>query len=203
MSHVTRLWYFSSSVNSFFKRSYPMELDVWFLVGPLLEFHTLCVQTAKALAQMHLSKIYFIRWRYNLSFTIARNKSFRNPRKLFLHSFNTCHDDTSRRAFCFLFPWWRQWSYFTRRPRQFPSKHILMFRNWGNNFLFEVRSGLWMFDVVMGQVVMLSVHVIRYISSSSLACCVQFPRCSSTKQQTSLNLSHVTSKPVFSGLRPG
>ena len=34
-------------------RSHPVGLDVWCLVGPYVCFHTLCVQTAKALAQMH------------------------------------------------------------------------------------------------------------------------------------------------------
>ena len=29
-------------------RSHPMGLDVWFLVGPFVFFHTSCVQTAKA-----------------------------------------------------------------------------------------------------------------------------------------------------------
>ena len=40
MSHVMRLWYFSSSVNSFFKRarmrSHPVGLHVWCLVGPFV-----------------------------------------------------------------------------------------------------------------------------------------------------------------------
>ena len=50
-----RLWYFSSSVNSFFKRAcaaVQLGLDVWFLVGPFVYFHTLCVRTAKALARL-------------------------------------------------------------------------------------------------------------------------------------------------------
>ena len=34
-------------------RSHPMELDVWFLVGPFIYFHTLCVRTAKAVARLH------------------------------------------------------------------------------------------------------------------------------------------------------
>ena len=33
-------------------RSHPVGLDVWFLVGPFLHFHTLCVQIAKALARL-------------------------------------------------------------------------------------------------------------------------------------------------------
>ena len=34
-------------------RSHSMRLDIWFLVGPFVYFHTLCVQTAKALARLH------------------------------------------------------------------------------------------------------------------------------------------------------
>ena len=55
MSQLTRLWHFSSSVNSFFKPrmlSHPVELDVWFLVGPFVYFHTSCVRTAKALTRL-------------------------------------------------------------------------------------------------------------------------------------------------------
>ena len=33
--------------------SHPVGLDVWFLVGPFVYFHTLCVWTAKALARQH------------------------------------------------------------------------------------------------------------------------------------------------------
>ena len=33
-------------------RSYPMGLDVWFLVGPFVYFHTSSVRTAKALARL-------------------------------------------------------------------------------------------------------------------------------------------------------
>ena len=33
-------------------RSHPVGLDVWFLVGPFVYFHTSCVQTVKALARM-------------------------------------------------------------------------------------------------------------------------------------------------------
>ena len=33
-------------------RSHPMELDVWFLVGPFVYFHTSCVRTAKALVRL-------------------------------------------------------------------------------------------------------------------------------------------------------
>ena len=42
---------FLSSVNSFFKCA--MGLDVWFLVGPFIHFHALCVRTAKALVRLH------------------------------------------------------------------------------------------------------------------------------------------------------
>ena len=33
-------------------RRHPVWLDVWFLVGPFVYFHTSCVQTAKALARL-------------------------------------------------------------------------------------------------------------------------------------------------------
>ena len=33
-------------------RSHPVGLDVWFLVGPFVYFHTSCVRTAKALARL-------------------------------------------------------------------------------------------------------------------------------------------------------
>ena len=34
-------------------RSYPVGLNVWFLVWPFVYFHTSCVRTAKALARLH------------------------------------------------------------------------------------------------------------------------------------------------------
>ena len=51
LSHVKRLWYFSSSVNSFFKRT--CAAIQWgymsnFWVGPFVYFHTSCAQTAMA-----------------------------------------------------------------------------------------------------------------------------------------------------------
>ena len=57
MSRLTRLWYFSSSVNSFFKRTCPAiqwsyTVDVWFLVRPFVYFHISCMRTAKALAKL-------------------------------------------------------------------------------------------------------------------------------------------------------
>ena len=55
MSHLMKIWYFSSSVNSFFKRAYaaiPMGLDVWILVRSFVYFHTLYVRTVKALARL-------------------------------------------------------------------------------------------------------------------------------------------------------
>ena len=56
LSQLMRLWYFSSSVNSFFKRACTAiqcpGLDVWFLVGPFVHFHTSCVWTAKALSRL-------------------------------------------------------------------------------------------------------------------------------------------------------
>ena len=33
-------------------RSYPVGLDLWFLVGPFLYFHSSCVRTAKALVRL-------------------------------------------------------------------------------------------------------------------------------------------------------
>ena len=51
-----RLWYCSSSVNSFFKRAcaaIQWGLDVGFLVEPFVYFHTSSVRTAKALARLH------------------------------------------------------------------------------------------------------------------------------------------------------
>ena len=33
-------------------RSHPVGLDVWFFVGPFVYFHTLCVQTLKALVRL-------------------------------------------------------------------------------------------------------------------------------------------------------
>ena len=33
-------------------RSHPVGLDIWFLVGPFVYFHTSCVRTAKALARL-------------------------------------------------------------------------------------------------------------------------------------------------------
>ena len=46
---------FSSSVNSFFNMhaQHPLGLDVWFLVGPFVYFHTSCVRTAKAQPSLH------------------------------------------------------------------------------------------------------------------------------------------------------
>ena len=52
MSQIMRLWYFLSSVNSFFKRACTAIQWVWILVGPFVYFHTLCVWTAKALARL-------------------------------------------------------------------------------------------------------------------------------------------------------
>ena len=55
LSQLMRLWYYLSSVNSFFKHalgSHPVGLDVWFLVSPFVYFHTFCVRTAKALVRL-------------------------------------------------------------------------------------------------------------------------------------------------------
>ena len=48
MSKLMRLWYFTSSIKSFFNHRHP---DFWFLVRPFVYFHTLCVRTAKALVR--------------------------------------------------------------------------------------------------------------------------------------------------------
>ena len=51
-----RLWLFSSFIIKLILQtrmhSHPFGLDVWFLVGPFIYFHTLCVRTAKALARL-------------------------------------------------------------------------------------------------------------------------------------------------------
>ena len=55
MSHLVRLWHFLSSVNAFVQMrmlSYPVGLDVWFLVGSFVYFHTSCVRTDKALSRL-------------------------------------------------------------------------------------------------------------------------------------------------------
>ena len=38
-------------------RSLPVGLDVWFLVRPFVYFHTLCVQTAKALGRLRIRAV--------------------------------------------------------------------------------------------------------------------------------------------------
>ena len=61
MHHLMRLWYFSSSVNSFFKRAcaaIQWGLDIWFLVAHFVYFHTSCVRTAKALARDCLDRAF-------------------------------------------------------------------------------------------------------------------------------------------------
>ena len=55
MSHVTRLWQFLSSLNSLFKLACThirWGLDVWFLVGPFVYFHTSYVHTAKTMVRL-------------------------------------------------------------------------------------------------------------------------------------------------------
>ena len=56
MSHLMRLWHFSSFINSFSKRAcasiHAVWLDVWFLVGLFVYFHILCVWIAKSLARL-------------------------------------------------------------------------------------------------------------------------------------------------------
>ena len=55
LSQLTRLWYFSSSRKFILQtrmRIHPVGVNVWFLVGPFIYFHTLCVRTAKALARL-------------------------------------------------------------------------------------------------------------------------------------------------------
>ena len=61
LSHLMRLLHFSSSIHSFFKNmcSHPGGLNVWFLVGPFVFFHTLCVRTVKALVRLHRLALAF------------------------------------------------------------------------------------------------------------------------------------------------
>ena len=47
-SQLMRLWHFSSSVNSFFSCACTVGLDVYFLVGPFVYFHTSFERTAMA-----------------------------------------------------------------------------------------------------------------------------------------------------------
>ena len=62
MSHLKRLWHFSSPVNFLQTRmrSNPVGLDVRFLVGLFVYFHTLCVQSAKALAMRRFARVFVI-----------------------------------------------------------------------------------------------------------------------------------------------
>ena len=56
LSELMRLWHFSFSVNPFFKcacAAIQWGLNVWFLVGPFVYFHSSCVRTAKALMRLH------------------------------------------------------------------------------------------------------------------------------------------------------
>ena len=53
MSHLMRLWHFLSSVLIQTRmRRHSVGLDVWFLVGSFVYFHTSCVRTAKAVARL-------------------------------------------------------------------------------------------------------------------------------------------------------
>ena len=55
LSHLMRLWYvfvLHKLIVQTCMRSHPVELDIWFLVGPFIYFHTSCVQTGKALARL-------------------------------------------------------------------------------------------------------------------------------------------------------
>ena len=57
LSHAMRLWYISSSVDSYFKRAcvaVQWGLDVRLLVGLFVYFHTSCVRTAKALVKLRV-----------------------------------------------------------------------------------------------------------------------------------------------------
>ena len=49
-----RLWLFSSSVKSFFKRACAAIQWSWVLIGPFIFFHTSCARTAKALARLRI-----------------------------------------------------------------------------------------------------------------------------------------------------
>ena len=60
LSHVMRLWYFSSSVNSFFKRACAViqwGLDVWFFVRHFVYFHMSYMRTTKALARLQMHRL--------------------------------------------------------------------------------------------------------------------------------------------------
>ena len=53
MSHLMRLWHFSSSINHS-SNAHPVGLDVWLFgrTGPIVSFYTSCVRIAKALARL-------------------------------------------------------------------------------------------------------------------------------------------------------
>ena len=51
LSQLMRLWLRKLILQSHMC-SHPMGLDVWFLVRPIVYFHTSCVRTAKALARL-------------------------------------------------------------------------------------------------------------------------------------------------------
>ena len=52
--HQMKLWYFSSSINSFFKSACAAIQwgKIWLLVGPFVYFRTLCEGTAKSLGRL-------------------------------------------------------------------------------------------------------------------------------------------------------
>ena len=102
-------------------RSYPPGLDVWFLVGPFVYFHTSCVRTVKAL----------VRWR-----------EFAGSPKPSLVTYVICTIISwagsfhSRQRLCLLVPWGWRWRWRTLsvyKPmlsfRRGSSKNMLSKRN--------------------------------------------------------------------------
>ena len=51
-SEIMALFVLSKFILQTRMHCHPMGLDVWFLVGPFVYFHTSCMQTAKALARL-------------------------------------------------------------------------------------------------------------------------------------------------------
>ena len=79
LSQLMRLWHFSSSINSFFKRA--CAAFQWgympdFLVGPFVYFHTSCVRTAT------LARLFIWKWATsweNLLLPYVNNKGVDQP----------------------------------------------------------------------------------------------------------------------------
>ena len=79
-------------------RSHPVGLDVWFLVGPFVYFHTSCVRTAKALVRLRgcagspepLLVAYVIR-NHNLMSWLISNMQLQNHENMNIRS--TAYND--------------------------------------------------------------------------------------------------------------